>query len=87
MKKQNQLLVGFALETDEGLQAAHEKKERKNLDIIVLNSLKDAGAGFGGDNNKISIISRNNKAQKFELKTKKEVAVDIIEAIFKIFGN
>ncbi len=87
IKKEKQLLVGFALETDEGLEEAYQKKERKNLDMIVLNSLKDAGSGFGGDTNRISIISRNNKAQKFELKTKKEVAEDIIEAIFKIFED
>ncbi len=85
IKTKQQFLVGFALETDEGLDAAIVKKQRKNLDMIVLNSLKDKGAGFGGDTNRISIIGPDNKAQKFELKTKKEVAGDILDAISTIF--
>ncbi len=60
------------------------KKLRKNFDMIVLNSLKDKGAGFGVDTNRISIIGPDNKAQKFELKTKKEVAGDILDAISNI---
>ena len=86
-KMDSQLLIGFALETDEGLAAALEKKTKKNLDMIVLNSLQDKGAGFGGDTNKITIVSKNNKAVKYELKTKKDVAVDILDAIFTIFES
>ena len=84
MKKDNQLLVGFALETDEGVAAALAKKERKNFDMIVLNSLQDRGAGFGTDTNRVTIISRGNKEQKFELKSKRKVATDIVDAIFEI---
>ena len=61
------------------------KKKRKNFDMIVLNSLQDKGAGFGGDTNRITIIGKDNKPRKFELKTKTEVAKDIIDAIFAIF--
>ena len=86
-KMEHQLLVGFALETDEGLEAAIEKKERKNLDMIILNSLQDSGAGFGVDTNRVTIISKDNNPHKFELKTKKEVAVDIVDAIFTIFDS
>ena len=87
LKKGNQLLVGFALETDEGIEAALEKKVRKNFDLIVLNSLSDKGAGFGLDTNRISIIGPDNKPHKFELKSKTEVAGDIVDAIFAIFEN
>ncbi len=87
VKKIDQLLVGFALETGEGLTEALAKKKRKNFDMIVLNSLLDQGAGFGGDTNRITIISRDNKPQKFELKTKTKVAIDIVDAIFAIFEN
>lgn len=79
MKKSNQLLAGFALETNDELENAKKKLGRKNLDFIVLNSLNDKGAGFGGDTNKITIIGKNNNQQHFELKTKKEVAADIVE--------
>jgi len=86
-KKRKQILVGFALETDEGLSAALTKKERKNLDMIVLNSLQDKGAGFGGETNRITIIDQDNNPRKFELKTKTEVARDILDAIFAIFED
>ena len=69
---------------DKGVLIFLAKKERKNFDMIVLNSLKDKGAGFGTDTNRITIISRNNKEQKFELKSKRKVATDIIDAIFDI---
>lgn len=81
MKKTSQLLAGFALETSEGLQEAREKLIRKNLDIIVLNSLRDKGAGFGYDTNRITIIDKNNNIHNFELKTKAEAARDILDAI------
>jgi phosphopantothenoylcysteine decarboxylase/phosphopantothenate--cysteine ligase len=81
MKRKNQLLVGFALETDNELENAFSKLKRKNLDLIVLNSLKTKGAGFGYDTNRITIIDRNNNIDKFELKSKKEAARDIIDKI------
>ena len=81
MKKQKQLLVGFALETDSEEANAKSKLERKNLDLIVLNSLRDAGAGFRGDTNKISIIDKHNKTYNFELKSKAEAATDIVNHI------
>lgn len=84
IKKKNQLLVGFALETNNELVNAKEKLAKKNFDCIVLNSLNDKGAGFGYDTNKISIIGKNNKTTKFELKSKKEVASDIWDYILKI---
>ncbi len=78
MKKGNQILIGFALETNNETQNALKKMEKKNLDYIVLNSLKDDGAGFKYDTNKISILFRNGERKDFDLKSKKEVAGDII---------
>lgn len=80
-KKRGQLVVGFALETDNELENAVGKLKRKNLDMIVLNSLRDEGAGFGGDTNRVTIIDRYNKIDKFELKPKDEVAFDILGRI------
>jgi phosphopantothenoylcysteine decarboxylase/phosphopantothenate--cysteine ligase len=77
-KKVGQLLVGFALETDSETEHAKSKLSRKNLDFIVLNSLRDAGAGFGTDTNKITIIDKNNNSTIFELKDKASVAKDIV---------
>jgi phosphopantothenoylcysteine decarboxylase / phosphopantothenate---cysteine ligase len=82
LKKENQILVGFALETHNEVVNAQKKLKKKNLDFIVLNSLNDAGAGFGVDTNKITIIEKGNKKQVFELKSKKEVAADIVEKMF-----
>ena len=75
-------MIGFALETNNEEQNATDKLIRKNLDYIILNSLNDNGAGFGYDTNKITIISRNNDKKMFALKSKKEVAKDIINHIF-----
>ena len=80
-KKSSQLLVGFALETDNELENAKEKLLKKNLDIIVLNSLKEEGAGFGHDTNKITLIDRDNNIDKFELKSKEAAAMDILDKI------
>ena len=80
-KKSGQILVGFALETNDALEHARQKMERKNLDLIVLNSLQDAGAGFGHDTNKITLLRRNGLQTAFELKTKTEVAEDIVNEI------
>jgi len=81
--KKNQFLVGFALETENELGNAKEKIRRKNLDLIVLNSLQDKGAGFGSDTNKITLIDKNEQIQVFELKSKREVAGDIFKEILK----
>jgi phosphopantothenoylcysteine decarboxylase/phosphopantothenate--cysteine ligase len=80
-KKPGQLIVGFALETDQEEENARKKLDAKNLDLIVLNSLRDEGAGFMTSTNKISILSSDGNIQKFPLKSKREVAKDIVEAI------
>lgn len=82
-KHNGQINVGFALETNSELENAKEKIRKKNFDLIVLNSLKDKGAGFGHDTNKISIIDKENNILDFELKSKQEVAKDIINAILE----
>jgi phosphopantothenoylcysteine decarboxylase/phosphopantothenate--cysteine ligase len=81
IKKNSQILAGFALETEHEIQNAKGKLIRKNLDLIVLNSLREKGAGFGKDTNKITIIDRNNNIDKFELKSKEEAAKDILDKI------
>jgi len=80
-KKQGQLLIGFALETENELANAQDKLQKKNLDMIVLNSLNDKGAGFGTDTNKITLLTRNDAPQSFPLKPKSAVALDILSAI------
>jgi phosphopantothenoylcysteine decarboxylase / phosphopantothenate---cysteine ligase len=81
LKKKEQFTVGFALETENEKNNAEKKIANKNFDLIVLNSLNDAGAGFGHDTNKITLIDKNNKATEYNLKSKKEVAIDIVNAI------
>lgn len=83
LKKENQIMVGFALETNDEVEHAKDKLERKNLDFIVLNSLNDKGAGFRHDTNKITIIDKNSVTE-FPLKDKKEVAADIINHLAEI---
>jgi phosphopantothenoylcysteine decarboxylase / phosphopantothenate---cysteine ligase len=78
IKQPHQLSVGFALETTNELQHAIGKLEKKNFDMVVLNSMNDAQAGFGFDTNKISIIRDDLTKTDFDLKTKKEVAFDIV---------
>ncbi|NPA36023.1 MAG: bifunctional phosphopantothenoylcysteine decarboxylase/phosphopantothenate--cysteine ligase CoaBC [Chlorobi bacterium] len=78
-KRDDQVVAGFALETNDARKNAVEKLKKKNLDFIVLNSLEDEGAGFMSDTNKITIIDRENKTKEFPLKTKQEVASDIID--------
>ncbi|TWP26155.1 bifunctional phosphopantothenoylcysteine decarboxylase/phosphopantothenate--cysteine ligase CoaBC [Apibacter muscae] len=81
-KKKNQILVGFALETnDEEVNALHKLK-KKNLDIIILNSLQDPGAGFKSSTNKITIFDKNKNKTSFNLKSKEEVAKDILNYIY-----
>lgn len=88
MKKQypGKVLVGFALETNDERQNAEDKLNRKNLDFIVLNSLNDKGAGFRYDTNKISIIDRNGK-KDYPLKSKAEVAADIIDHLVEVMKH
>jgi phosphopantothenoylcysteine decarboxylase / phosphopantothenate---cysteine ligase len=80
-KKETQFIVGFALETENEKENAIKKLASKNFDLIVLNSLNDKGAGFGYDTNKITLISRKGETTEFSLKSKKEVAHDIVNAI------
>lgn len=81
--KQNQILVGFALETQNEIENATEKLHKKNLDFIVLNSLQDKEAGFQKDTNKVSIISKKNEILQFDAKEKSEVAKDILNFIIE----
>ncbi|WP_343486088.1 bifunctional phosphopantothenoylcysteine decarboxylase/phosphopantothenate--cysteine ligase CoaBC [Allomuricauda sp. d1] len=80
-QKKQQFLVGFALETENELENAKGKLQRKNLDAIILNSLNDPGAGFGSETNKIAFIDKNLNVKTFEVKTKAEVAIDIWKEI------
>ncbi|KAA6301517.1 MAG: Coenzyme A biosynthesis bifunctional protein CoaBC [Candidatus Ordinivivax streblomastigis] len=81
IKKEGQILIGFALETDHEIENAKAKLQQKNLDCIVLNSLKDEGAGFRSNTNKITMIDVRGKVLDFPMKLKTEVAKDIIDVI------
>lgn len=83
-KNTQQLLIGFALETNNELENAKAKIIKKNFDFIVLNSLNDKGAGFGHDTNKISIIHKDNKTKNYQLKNKNDVAKDILNEVVSI---
>ena len=87
IKSAKQVLVGFALETNDEIQNAKKKLSDKNLDFIVLNSINDKGAGFKHDTNKITIIDNSNKLYKFELKSKQEVADDIINHLVEHYND
>ena len=84
-KSKEQILVGFALEIDNEIINAKSKISKKNLDAIVLNSLRDEGAGFGHDTNKISYINSRGLIKKFKLKSKDKVSVDIFIEIINDF--
>lgn len=84
-KDNGQISVGFALETDNEVENAMRKLERKNLNMIVLNSLNDSGAGFVTDTNRVSIIKRNGEVLEFDTKSKMSVAEDIVSEIEKYF--
>jgi phosphopantothenoylcysteine decarboxylase / phosphopantothenate---cysteine ligase len=84
LKQAHQRIIGFALETNNEFENAVGKLKRKNFDAIVLNSLRDAGAGFSGDTNKISIIFSETDVRNFGLKSKDEVAVDIVNALVEL---
>ena len=81
IKRKGQIMVGFALETDDELANARKKLKKKNLDLIVLNSLQDPGAGFRLDTNKVTIIDRHHGLTAYDTKSKREVAEDIVERI------
>ena len=83
-KRDGQLLIGFALESDNERENANAKLVAKNCDLIVLNSLKDDGAGFGNTTNKITIFSANGDITAFDTKPKEAVASDIVDAIAKL---
>lgn len=85
MKKDKQILVGFALETENEIINARKKLEQKNADMIVLNSLKDEGAGFKKDTNKITLLKKSGEERKFETKSKQLVAKDIVDSIIELF--
>ena len=85
-KRDDQLLIGFALETNNEIENAKGKLERKNFDFIVLNSLQDKGAGFAVDTNKITILRKDNKMKDFELKSKTKVAIDIVNEIVSMIS-
>ena len=84
MKSKDQKLIGFALETSNGLENAKAKLIKKSLDFIVLNGITD-GAGFGGDTNKITIVDKHNSVTEFPLKSKRELAIDIVSKIEELF--
>ncbi len=86
VKREGTILIGFALETDNEVENARKKLLKKNLDAIVLNSLKDQGAGFGTETNKISIIDRGGLVQEYPVKNKAEVASDIVDYVEKMLS-
>ena len=84
--KKNQFVIGFALETENEIENAKLKVQKKNLNLIVLNSLRDEGAGFGKPTNKVTFIDNNNKIEAFELKSKEQVANDIINKVIQHYA-
>jgi phosphopantothenoylcysteine decarboxylase/phosphopantothenate--cysteine ligase len=86
-KSSNQLFVGFALETEQGVEYAQEKMQKKNMDLMVLNSLQDKGAGFGTDTNKVTMMDQAGKMERYELKPKAQVATDLIDRVIKMIEN
>lgn len=86
-KKSGQLFVGFALESDNGLEHAKRKLETKNLDLILLNHTGEPGEGFGSDTNRVSMIDRMQKVEEYELKPKKQVAKDLVERVKKMIQD
>jgi phosphopantothenoylcysteine decarboxylase/phosphopantothenate--cysteine ligase len=86
-KRTNQVLIGFALETENIIENAKTKLNKKNMDFIVINSPKIQNTAFGFDTNKISILFSNGNLKEFELKAKSEVAKDIINEVIQITNN
>jgi phosphopantothenoylcysteine decarboxylase/phosphopantothenate--cysteine ligase len=86
-KSKGQLLVGFALETDKEVENAFSKLKKKNLDLVVMNSMQDEGAGFGNDTNRVSMIDGSGKVEKFDLKPKDQVASDLVNQVIKMIDH
>jgi len=86
-KLAGQFFVGFALETDHEVEHAHSKMLKKNLDLILLNSLREKGAGFGTDTNKVTMIDRKGSVENFELKPKAQVAADLVKRVKKMIDD
>jgi phosphopantothenoylcysteine decarboxylase / phosphopantothenate---cysteine ligase len=86
VKKKEQFFVGFALESINGLEHAREKMERKNMDLIVLNSVREEGAGFGTDTNIVTMIDRSGRVEAYGRKPKSQVAEDLVERVAKMMG-
>jgi len=87
IKTPGQIIAGFALETHNEIDNASKKLSRKHLDLIIMNSMQDKGAGFGYKTNKITIIDKYNNIDKFELKTKEEAARDILDKIVSMIKS
>jgi phosphopantothenoylcysteine decarboxylase/phosphopantothenate--cysteine ligase len=87
LKKKNQVMVGFALETENEIENARKKLEKKNLDLIVLNSMRDQGAGFGTDTNRVTMIDRKGAVDAFDLKPKAQVAADLVQRVVKLLKD
>ena len=86
-KKSGQIFVGFALESDHGLENARLKLVKKNLDLILLNHTGEAGAGFGTDTNRVTMIDRRGDVEQYELKPKRQVAVDLVDRLIKMMED
>ena len=86
-KKAGQVMVGFALETDNEIDHARKKLEKKNLDLMVLNSMRDDGAGFGTDTNRVTMIDKAGRTNKYELKPKVQVADDLVQRVIKMLED
>lgn len=86
-KRADQLFIGFALETHDALEHARGKLKRKNMDLVVLNSLEDQGAGFGTETNRITMIDRKGRVEAFDLKKKREVARDILKKTINLLND
>ncbi len=87
IKSEKQIIAGFALETNDEMNNAHGKLEKKNMDFIVLNSLADKGAGFMTDTNKVTIIEKNGTTTPYPLKSKADVAIDIIDTLERLMST
>jgi phosphopantothenoylcysteine decarboxylase/phosphopantothenate--cysteine ligase len=83
-KRAGQIMVGFALETDHELEHARQKLEKKNMDLVVLNSMRDSGAGFETDTNRVTMVDRLGNVDRYELKPKAQVASDLVQRVIKM---
>jgi len=83
-KQAGQIMVGFALETDHELEHARQKLEKKNMDLVVLNSMRDSGAGFETDTNRVTMVDRLGNVDRYELKPKAQVASDLVQRVIKM---